>query len=196
MASYTQSNTDPVSVNGMFLKFYLDTMFGMTETFKEQNAGGFNLYAMFLRSCIPRKDLRDEIDMEIIEVNRKINDGIYGETSKQQAEFIRGFCIVSASTKFLNDAFHIMLNDSSALADTTDDDLLIQLEKYSMYKKVRLAFSKDKTKLKKFERNIADGSILNMADLMKEISAPDIEIPQDDHITQTDTIGASDDSSY
>lgn len=190
MPTYTQSNTDPVSVNGMFLKFYLDVMLSMTETFKEGgNVKSFNLYAMFLRSCVPSKERRDEIDDEMEEVNQKMQEGYFGDIGKEQSDFIRGFCVVSASTKFLNDAFHITQSDSSALADMTDDDLLIQFEKYAMYKTVRNAFRKDKDKLKVFERRIADGSILNMKNLSEEILLPDEAIPQDDLTTQLDMGG-------
>ena len=184
MPTYTQSNTDPVSVNGMFLKFYLDVMLGMTETFKDQNRGGFNLYAMFLRSCVPGKERRDEIDNEMVEINEKIQEGVFGELGTQQADFIRGFCVVSASTKFLNDAFHITTLDASAAADTTDEELIVQLEKYMMYKKVKNELKNDKARIKELELRIADGSIPNLAELTKEITAPDEAIPQDDHITQ------------
>ena len=186
MPSYTQSNTDPVSVNGMFLKFYLDVMLGMTETFKEQNKGGFNLYAMFLRSCVPGSERRNEIDTEMMEMNQKIEAGVFGEMGRTQADFIRGFCVVSASTKFLNDAFHSMTIDASAMADTTDEELAVQLEKYTMYKKIRSELKGNKARILEMEKRISNGDIGSLAALTKELTAPDEATPQDDAITQTE----------
>ena len=69
--AYTLPNTEAVSVNGMFLNFYLSVMLGMTETFKDQNTGGFNLYAHFLRACVPDKMKRADIDREMLDIQNR-----------------------------------------------------------------------------------------------------------------------------
>lgn len=185
MPSYTQSNTDPVSVNGMYLKFYLDVLRDMTTTFQDGgNVSSFNLYAMFLRSTVAKKDLRDEIDNEVIAINQKILDGVYGELGKDQATYIRGFCVVSAAMRFIGDAFHIIQNDSASLIDITDENLMSEFERYMMSRKVRQALGNNRDKIKLLEKRISDGSIPNMAELMQELLQPEELVPQDDDITQ------------
>lgn len=166
--AYTQSNTDPISVNGMFLKFYLDVMLGMTTTFQEQNLGAFNLYAYYLRACVPSKARRDAVDAECEEMQRRVENGEFGEQAKKQIEFLRGFCVVTASVNFLNDAFKITMNDSTALADTTDDDILLQLEKVEMYKAIHQS-AHEFNKKKRLETKVFNGEITSIGELLKEL---------------------------
>lgn len=199
MAAYNQSNTDPVSVNGMYLKFYLDILRGMAETFTiegELGTEAFNKYALFIRSTVPKKDLRDEIDVEVGEITKKINAGLYGDIGKSQENYVRGFCVVSAAMKFIGDAFHIIQNDSASLMDITDDELMVELERYAMYRKVRISVGNDKEHLKLLEKKIADGTIPNMRSLVEELTIPAEAIPQDDPITQDDMAGDTNDRRY
>jgi hypothetical protein len=152
----------------MFLKFYLDVMLGMTTTFQDQNLGAFNLYAYYLRACVPSKARRDAVDEESQEMQRRIDSGEFGDTAKKQAEFLRGFCVVTASVNFLNDAFKITTNDASALADSTDEDALLQLEKRNMYLMIRKDV-KDKRKRDLLDVKVFQGEIGTVKDLVKVI---------------------------
>jgi hypothetical protein len=197
MASYTQSNTDPVSVNGMYLKLYTDIIRDISEDLKEGgNVQSFMLHSMLLRSTVIRKHLQTEIDADILDINKKIDDGLFGDLGKNQAEYIRGFCIVSAAMKFIGDAFHIIQNDSASLVDITDDELIAGLERYAMARKVRQILGNNRDKIKLLEKRIADGNIPDMATLMQELAVPDEVMAQDDPITQGELTGGDDDSKF
>jgi hypothetical protein len=197
MPSYTQSNTDPVTVNGMYMKYYLDILRGMADTFRDGgNVKSFHLYSLFLRACVVRKDLRDGIDDEIKELNEKISSGLYGDLGSDQDVYIRGFCIVSAAMKFIGDAFHIIQYDSASLADITDDELMVEFERHAMHRTVRTALNNNKDRMKLFEKRILDGNITNMAALMQELTMPDELIPQDDVLTQEAMAGGEDDQQF
>lgn len=197
MAQYTQSNTDPVSVNGMYLKLYTDIIRDISGDLKDGgNVQSFMLHSMLLRSTVIRKNLQNEIDADIIDINRKIDAGLYGEMGKQNEDYLRGFCIVSAAMKFIGDAFHIIQNDSSSLVDITDDELIAGLERYAMFRRVRQTLGNDKDKIKLLEKRIADGNIPDMVSLMKELTVQDEMIAQDDPITQDALTGGANDSSY
>lgn len=193
MAQYTQSNTDPVSVNGMYLKLYTDLIRDISEDLKDGgNLKSFMLHSMLLRSTVIRDDLQNGIDDSIAEINRQIESGLFGELGKDQADYYRGFCVVGAAMKFLGDAFHIIQIDSASLADITDDELMAEFERYAMYRKVRQALGNKKDKIKDLDIRIADGDIASMKELVAELTRPDEEIPQDDNITQDIIAGVKD----
>jgi len=191
--AYTQSNTDPVSVNGMYLNMYVKIIESMTDTFDNDNVAAFNLHAMLLRSLVLKKELRDNIDNEVRELVQKMDEGLY-DLGKNQREYAKGFCAVTAAAEFIGSAFHIIQNDSSGLVDITDDDLVIQLEKYMMYKKTRYSLANNRDKLKLIEHRILDGSIPDMKALAAELTAADESIPQDSNITQEEAVNTFDDS--
>lgn len=195
--AYTQSNTDPVTVNGMYLKLYTDIIRDISDDLREGgNVKSFNLHSMLLRSTVIKPELRNDIDRDVIEINKLIDNGTYGEVSQEEAKYIRGFCVVSAAMKFIGDAFHIIQNDSASLADITDDDLMIAFEQLAMHKKIRATLGNNKEKIKLFEQRVASGDITTMAALIQELTLPDEAIPQDDHITQEAAAGTFDDSDY
>lgn len=187
--AYTQSNTDPVSVNGMYLKMYTDIIRDISDDLKEGgNVKSFNLHSHLLRATVIRRALQDDIDSDIQATNEKIESGLYGDLGKEQASYIRGFCIVSAAMKFIGDAFHIIQNDSASLADITDDKLMIELEKHMMYQSVRYKFAKNPIKLQEMEQKIIEGSIKSMKELNAAIETPET-VPQDDDATQGELTG-------
>lgn len=193
--AYTQSNTDPASVNGMYLKGYMDVVRDISDDLKEGgNVKSFGLHSMLLRSMVIKPELRSAIDQDVIEFNRLIEQGVYGELDTDEVKYYRGFCVVSAAMAFIGNAFHIIQNDSASLADITDDDLMIAFEQLAMHKKIRSALGSNKEKIKIFEQRVASGDITTMAALIQELTLPDEAIPQDDHITQEAAAGTFDDS--
>lgn len=190
MQNYNQPSSDSMNINGMFLKFYLDTMFKMTDTFQDQNTGAFNLYAYFLRACIPTDARRDDVDREMIRIDKKIKEGVFGKSlTDNQKEFIRGFAVVTASVKFLDTALRITMHDGSAMADINDEELMLQIEKMELYKRAGQRV-KNKKKRAEIERAIFDGAVTNNEQLDTlidgmpfEEDAPE-ELPQDSPIVQ------------
>lgn len=195
--AYVQSNTDPVSVNGMYLKLYTDLIRDISEDLKDGgNVQSFKLHSMLLRSTVIRKHLQDDIDIAISDMNEKIKTGLYGDVSVSDADYYRGFCIVGAAMTFIGDAFHIIQNDSASLADVTDDELMVAVERHMMSRKTRQILGNDRERIKLLEKRISEGDIPDMANLIQELTAPDEMIPQDDSITQETATGVENDQQY
>lgn len=191
MANYSNQGSEPLNVNTMFLKFYLDTMFKMTETFENKNVAAFELYAYYLRACVPVDERREFVDKETQVLQKKIDDGVFGELEESQKKFIRGFAIVTACMKFLDSALRITMHDGTALADITDDKLKAQVEKMMLYKIVGKTI-KSKIKRGEIEKQIFEGIITTPEEIDLAISGDlnDADHPemimQDDPHTQAD----------
>ena len=168
-----------ITVNERFLQFYLDVMIRMTETFAgDKGQDAFGLFSMMLRECVPGENRKAAIDNAMQEMERRIANGEFGDMGHKNREFIKGFCIVGGCISFLVDAFKITVNDGVAMADMTDDELLLQLEKHTMFTKVRRMFSTDKDRMREMERRISSGEIPNLGALLEEAKAPDEDMPQ------------------
>ncbi len=179
MANYMQA-PDTISVNGLFLKFYLDAMTKMTDTFEDGNLESFTLFVFFLRACIPSAQRRAVIDMDMRELRRKIAAGDYGEVSKKHQNFIEGFAVVSGCVGFLDSALNITQNDGSALADSTDMNTLMQIEKLNLYK--HASEIRNAEKRARIEMAIFKGEVRTTEDiteLLKNVGETAEATPQD-----------------
>src|SRR5512133_2752001 len=128
--AYNSGNqsSDPVTVNGLFLKHYLDMKFRITDTFAEGNKDAFFLHVMNRKATIMGKKRRDRIEERRLEMQTAIERGDYGEMGKSNSEWLLAFCVVEACTEFLNDAFHITQIDGTAPIDMTDDELMQEIQ--------------------------------------------------------------------
>ena len=182
MAYNPGGSSDPISINGLFLKHYLDIMgpMGMVKCFETKDISQFNLYVMHLRASVMGKQRRAAIDeakerlLETIEQEER--DGL--ESSKTLKDWRLGFCVVEACTEFLNDAFHITQSDGAALIDMTDDELMMELQRYQLMIKIQTACKGDKERRKAIMAKVSSMEITTDTELKELLEKEPEEIPQ------------------
>lgn len=159
--------SDPFSINGLFLKHYLDLKIELVKTFETQNLKAFNLHVLNLRASVMGTKRRAAIDAAQQEMLARFaeEDETGVETSKDMREWQLGMCVVEACSEFLNDAFHITQSDGAAMLDMTDDELALELNRYNLMVKAFVNYKGDYPKIKETLHKISDMSIKNEAEL-------------------------------
>lgn len=160
--------SDPITINGLFLKHYLDMKMELVKTFESQNINAFNLHVANLRASVMGKERRADIDhaqqvrLEEMETQAR-KDGV--ELSQEKRDWQLGFCVVEACSEFLNQAFHITQSDGAALLDMTDGELMREIETWRMVERVQKAYGRDKTRMQTLTARVLSGNIEEMAEL-------------------------------
>jgi hypothetical protein len=164
-----QDNNTTVNINTLFLQFYLDVQKEMTKTFASQDTSQFNLYVYFLRSCVTRKDVREKIDKSMLRKEKEMAE--IGGFTENQKVFMKGFCVIEECMNYLDHTLNITKMDAAGMVDSTDTDILVQLDKLELYKLA--ACLKSEEARKDIEFRIMQGNIANINDLLKEVTEED-----------------------
>ena len=165
--AYNSGNqsSDPVTVNGMFLKHYLDMKFRITDTFAEKNTDAFFLHVANLEASVMGKKRRAEIETRRLEIRAAIERGDYDYMSKEAQGWLIGFAVIEACTEFLNDAFHITQTDGMAPMDMTDDELMQEIQIWKLRTRIQQAYGHDRDRMRTLTARVLAGNIKGMEEL-------------------------------
>lgn len=171
MAVYSgNQSSDPITINGLFLKIYLDLIRDIGPSLDTNNQEAFLLHVMRLRACVIGKSRRDAIDASMVEMQKKIDNDVFGEFGKRNAEWLRGFCVIESCADFLNTTFKLIQTDGTALLDSTDDELMQDIQKWRLITRIQNAYGMDHARVKELTARVMAGNISQADELEAVIS--------------------------
>jgi len=112
------------SINGLYLKFYLDLIKDSTAAFEKKDAELYYLYTYHLRSLITDQKYIAAIDTAIKKKREEFKTTLLTPSGAQLDDrtkrFLECFCIVENCMKFLDYTLKITKRDVEVNADQTD----------------------------------------------------------------------------
>ena len=118
---------DTFSINGLYLKFYLDLIKDSTVAFEKKDAELYYLHTYHLRSLITDQKYITAIDDAIQKKREAFKTTIRGpdnqELDTKTKRFLECFCIVENCMKFLDYTLKITKRDVEVNADQTDEGM-------------------------------------------------------------------------
>ena len=118
---------DSFTINGLYLKFYLDLISESTKAFEKKDAELYYLHTYHLRSLITDKKYIGAIDAAIqrkreeFRTTLKKPDG--SDLDSKTRQFLECFCIVENCMKFLDYTLKITKRDVEINADQSDEGM-------------------------------------------------------------------------
>jgi len=123
----SQPGQDTFSINGLYLKFYLDLIKDSTQAFEKKDAELYYLHTYHLRSLITDEKYIRAIDTAIKKKREEFKTQLLTAEGTQldskTKRFLECFCIVENCMKFLDYTLKITKRDVEVNADQTDEGM-------------------------------------------------------------------------
>jgi hypothetical protein len=125
-SSSTGSGSDSISVNGLYLNFYLKEIETTGSILDKKDPELMFLRTQWMRALITEDEYQEFIDKaqakKRIEMQTMKNyDGT--ELTEYEKMYIESFCVINACMKFLTYSLNIIKRDVEINADQTDDEM-------------------------------------------------------------------------
>jgi len=124
LSSSTGSGSDSISVNGLYLKFYLDEIISTGNILEKKDPELMFLRTQWMRALITEDEYQVMIDkaqkQKRAEMETMKNYDGTPLTDYQQM-YLESFCVINACMKFLTYSLNIIKRDVEINADQSDD---------------------------------------------------------------------------